>query len=172
MIVVEELLRKPGRRDHVVPREADPLREPDALQEAQLLAARVEALPSTVGLLFELRTAMQLREANTAILVARGVREFAWSAEPRSTDKTAWNVVGSEPKPAGWPFEMEINFIPQARLQLVAENMEFYVGNVGGLGIGLPDYGIDDDATVRANLAHWQSLFSATGATFLDRLTD
>ena len=172
MIIVEELLWSPGRRGHVALPEADPLREPDALQEAQLLAARVEALSSTVGLLFELRTAMQLREANTAILVARGVHEFTWWAEPRSTSKTAWNVVGSEPRPTNCPFEIDIDLVPRSRLRLVAESAEFYVGDVEGLELQLPDYGIDDDATVRANLADWRSSFSPMSATFLDRLAD
>ena len=72
--------------------EADPLRESDALQEAQLLDVRLDAVRGQVALLFELRMALQLREPNTGVLVARGVREFGWTAPSRSTQRTAWGV--------------------------------------------------------------------------------
>jgi hypothetical protein len=62
VITVEDLLRPDRRwREYASLPEMDPLTEDDALQEAQLLDVRFDALRSTVGLLFELRTALQLR---------------------------------------------------------------------------------------------------------------
>ncbi|MFJ2646194.1 hypothetical protein ACIO1C_05625 [Streptomyces sp. NPDC087420] len=56
--------------------EVDPLREVDALQEAQLLDSRVCHLTSTAALLFELRTSLQFEVGNSALLVVRGLRSF------------------------------------------------------------------------------------------------
>lgn len=162
---VVDLSRRIGHLDYVVPPEGDPLRESDVLQEAQLLDVRVEALSSTVGLLFDLRSAMQLVDANTAVLIARGVHEFLWSAEPRLTDKTAWNIVRSEPRTDGALLTFELESIPRSRIRLVAEKAEFYIGDVPGLEAQPSDYEFDDDLTVRANLADWQSSFVPLSAT-------
>lgn len=99
MITIEELLSLDARlRRFAAQPEMDPLTENDALQEAQLLDVRVDALRSTVGLLFELRVALQLREANTGALVAHGVRKISWSSSPRPTPRTAWNVMSPTPR--------------------------------------------------------------------------
>jgi hypothetical protein len=151
--------------------EADPFTEPDALLEAQLLDVRFEVLTSTIGLLFEFRTAMNFMEGNTALLVARGAREFKWAGEARPTSKTAWNVVGSAPVIANGLFVLELDFLPLAQARLVAKRVEFYVGDVASLDDQLPDYLEDDDATVRANLASWRSLFSPLQAMVIEAVT-
>jgi hypothetical protein len=92
-MLAEELLTRKARVAD--PPDMDALTEAGALTEAQLLDVRVHALTSTVGLLFDLRTALQLRGPNTGIVGVRGVREFSWSAEHRVTRRTAWNVVDS-----------------------------------------------------------------------------
>ena len=46
--------------------EMDPLTEVGALQEAQLLGLKFDAVSGVAGLLFELRMALQLRETNTS----------------------------------------------------------------------------------------------------------
>ena len=168
-MLIEEILTG-TRREFAVSQEIDPLRQSDALQEVQLLAARVDAISSVAGLLFELRTAMHLAEGNVALLVARGVREFSWSADARSTDRTAWNVVGSEPESVDGLFVFELDLVPNAGLRLVAESAEFYSGNVEGLPEQLPDYVTDDDETIRSNLPGWRSSFSPIWATFIDRV--
>jgi hypothetical protein len=170
-MVIEDLLSAPDLRRYAAQPEMDPLTEEDALQEAQLLDVRFDVLRSTVGLLFELRTALQLREANTGVLVAHGVREFTWSAAPRSTGKTAWNVVGSVPHVASRLFELDLSIFPKGRLRLVAEGAEFYVGDAAGLADTPPDYSEDNDATIRAGLAGWHSEFSPMHAVFLDPIS-
>lgn len=147
----------------------DPLSERDALQESQLLEVRLDALRSVVGLLFELRTAMHLTEGNTGLLVARGVREVAWSADPRITDRTAWSVVGSVPGTTEELYSLSLDFWPPAGLRIVAEGAEFYGVDVDELAQQLPDYGIDDEATIRSNLAGWQSSFLPKWATRTSR---
>lgn len=77
MITVEELLsRNAGLRRFAAQPEMDSLTEDDALQDAYLLDVRIDALRCTVGLLFELRAALQLREASTGVLIAHGVRRI------------------------------------------------------------------------------------------------
>lgn len=162
-MLLEDLLVGPMKVGGVP--EMDALTESGALQESQLLDVRVCALTSTVALLFDLRTALQLRDANTAVIVARGVREFLWSAERRETARTAWNVIGSEPA-RGDLFSLSLAFFPRARLQLASETAEFYVGDVPGLDPAPPDYGIDDEARIKAGLAAWGSIFEPAQAAF------
>ncbi len=81
-LIVEELLSDPALRRFASQPEMDPVTREDALQEAQLLDVRLNALRLTVGLLFELRLALQLRESNTGVLVARGVCMLSWPASP------------------------------------------------------------------------------------------
>jgi hypothetical protein len=167
-MLLEELLIRPTEVGHAPVMDA--LSEADALQEAQLLDVRVCALTSTVGLLFDLRMALQLRTANTAVVVGRGVQDFSWSAEHRETARTAWNVAGSEPA-GGDLFSLSLAFFPRARLRLVSERAEFYVGEVAGLDPTPPDYGVDDEARIKAGLAGWASTFEPVQATFLDLST-
>lgn len=163
---IEDLVRR-SAQDSIESAPIDPLREEDALQEAQLLDVRLEALSSTICLLFELRTAMNLMDGNTAVLVGRGLRKFEWSAEARETDKTAWNVVGSEPRRADGLFVFRLSFLPVASMWLAIESAEFYVGDVPGLLEQLPDYVEDGDATIRRNLPNWGSSFEPIWSTIL-----
>jgi hypothetical protein len=168
MITIEELLRPdPELRRFAAKPEMDPLTEEGALQEAQLLDVRFDALRSTVGLLFELRLALQLREANTGVLVARGVRALSWTAGQRSTSRTAWAVGGSIPYNENRLFGLTLGMWPDAQLTLQAESAAFFAGDVPGL-VRIPDYMDDDDVTVRAQLAGWHSEFTPVHAVFLD----
>lgn len=168
MITIGELLwPDPELRRFAAQPEMDPLTEQGALQEAQLLDVRFDALRSTVGLLFELRLALQLREANTGVLVARGVRELSWTAGPRSTLRTAWTVGGSIPNNENRLFGLTLGMWPDAQLTLKAESAAFFAGDVPGLD-RIPDYMDDDEATVHAQLAGWHSEFVPVHAVFLD----
>lgn len=103
---VEDLLWSQRRDLAAAKPEMDPLVEANALQEAQLLDVRVHAVASAVGLLFEMRTALQLRRGNAALLVVHGVRELTWATGPRASVTTAWSVVGSTPIVEGQGFAL------------------------------------------------------------------
>lgn len=170
MIALEELLRPdPALRRYESQPEMDPLTEDDALQEAQLLDVRFDALRSTVGLLFELRLALQLRLANTGVLVAWGVRELSWSTGGQApVSRFAWVVAGSTIGTSNRLFELRLAGLrPAAGLGLTAESAAFFAGEVPGLE-RIPDYVSDDEPTVRANLANWHSKFEPVHAVFLD----
>lgn len=141
----------------------NPLSGADLFQEAQLLDVRFDALRMTVGVLLEQRIALQLREANTGVLVGRGVTRLDWSAGPRATPLTAWNVVGSSIVGGDGTVELRLQFFPKAELVVGAERIEFYNCAVGGIG-GIPDY-TDDTVPVRASLADWDSQMDVVSAS-------
>jgi hypothetical protein len=150
--------------------EMDPLTEDDALQEAQLLDVRLDAIHSRVGLLFDLRVALQLREANTGVLVAHGVRKLSWSAPQRASTRTAWTVVGSIPQNVNRLFNLKLGMGPSpgAEFNIVAEKAAFFVGDVPHLDQVPPAYG-DDDVTISNQIPAWDSSFTPVYAVFLDR---
>lgn len=170
MITIEDLLLPDSQwREYASMPEMDPLTEDDALQEAQLLEVRFDALRSTAALLFELRSALQLREANTGVLILRGVQTLTWTSGPRETERTAWTVGGSVVTSTDRRFGLELGLwpAPGAQLTLSAESAAFLAGDVPGLD-RIPDYLDDDELTIRAQLASWRSAFEPVSAVFLD----
>jgi hypothetical protein len=164
------LLPSHGLRALGVQPEIDPLTEADALQEAQLLDVRFDALTLTVGLLLELRMALQLREANTGVLLARGVRRLSWSGPSRATDLTAWSIGSSVPVDENGTFTLTLSMwpAPGAQFSVAAESAAFVAGDVPGLEDVPPDYGVLDVAAVRKGLAGWDSEFVPVHAVVLD----
>jgi hypothetical protein len=146
----------------------NPSTETDALQEAQLLGVRFDALSLTVGLLFELRVALQLRGANTGVLIARGVKELSWSGPSRATDLTAWSIGSSTPFANDESFSLTLSMwpAPGAHFTLVADSAAFIGGDVPGLSRDPPDYVARDRATVSEGLAGWSSEFVPIYAAF------
>lgn len=168
---IDDLLSMdPGLRQHASLPEMDPLTEDDALQEAQVLDVRFEALAGVVGILFELRQALQLLEANTGVLVAHGVRELTWAGPSRDTALTAWSVGSSAPRAKDRLFSLSLVMWPHpgARLSLTAESAAFFVGQVPGLAEAPPDYTDRNRATVVGEVARWESMFEPVSAVFLD----
>jgi hypothetical protein len=162
-----ELLVDPARRRFAAAPEMDALTETNALLEAQLQDIRFEVVSSTAWVLLDCRGALQIREGNTAVVVARGIHELVWHAEPRAPWK-AWPVFGSIPRVDGQLWSLEVPAGDGGRLLLVAEAAEFWVGDVPGCDEAPPDFGEDDDATIRAGLAGWESEFEPMSAVFLD----
>jgi hypothetical protein len=146
----------------------DPLREDDALQEAQLVAVHIDAVRSRGALLFDLRNALQLRSGNAAVLVLRGIRVFRWSCAFRPSDRTAWNVVSSEPRTEGGIFELQLAFVPNAELHIdVDTSGHFYELLMTALPDKPPDYTIDDDPTIDAGIPQWDTTLEVISASNL-----
>lgn len=141
------------------PPEVNPLTESDALREAQLLVLKFDAVVGVASFLFELRTALQLHETNTGVLVARGVRRLAWSGPERRTPRTAWTIGGSTVRVEGSLLRMDLGLWPSpgAQVELVAAAATFFAGDVPGLDEVPPDYVEDDEETIRSSLANWDS---------------
>lgn len=166
-MTVEETLLDSGRHRYSGVPEMNALSEADALLEAQLLDVRLHALRSTVWLLFDSRGALQLRQGNTAVVVANGLHRLTWSGNP-TTPLTAWSVVGSQPAISGRSWTLSLAFAPTAHLEVKAAAAEFYVGDVPGCDAAPPDYTSDDEEAIRVRLQSWSSQFSPKYAVFLN----
>jgi hypothetical protein len=149
--------------------EMDPLTEADALQEARLNEVMVDALNMRVGLLLDLRGALQLRMAYTGLLVLGGMESFDWASERRSTKRTAWNVVGSVPANKDGVVSLKLFFFPDAVLTVTARSAAFFAGDVPGLPDIPPDF-TGNDAEVAVGMASMDSPFQPTQATFIEPL--
>lgn len=169
MITVESLLRSDAAVRGLAAPGMNPLVEAHALQEAQLLDVRFDALRGTAALLFELRTALQLDEGNTGVLLAWEADEISWSSASRDSRLRAWWVGGSVPETRGGEFTLRAALGMSGELTVRGRRAAFIAGDVPGLQF-IPDYGVDDDETIRANLASWSSEFIPLRAVFLDHL--
>ncbi|WP_372407413.1 hypothetical protein [Streptomyces luteireticuli] len=145
--------------------ELDPLREEDALQEAQLLDSRVCYLTSTAAVIFELRTSLHFYVGNSALLVVRGLRSFDWNSPTRLTPLAALTVMSSIPGQLGESFHVKFGLFPEAHLSLVGDLAEFYVLESEGLGEAPPDYSSLDLRQVQDNLPSWSSACSLLQAS-------
>ncbi len=171
MKIGDLLVPDPRQREFASMPEMDPLTEADALQEAQLLDVRFDVLTGVAGLLFELRTALQLREANTGVLVVHGVRELAWFGPGRDTFLTAWSVGSSIPRAQDGLFALSLVMWPHpgARLSLTGESGAFFVGDVPKLAEAPADYTDRSRGALSGQVADWDSTFDPVSAVFLDR---
>ena len=148
--------------------EMDPLTEKDALQEARLNEVIFDAVNRRVGLLFDLRGALQLRMAHTGLLVLGDVEDLGWNSERRRpATRTAWNVVGSLPVNEDGVINLRLFLFPDAELTVVARSAAFYAGNVPGLPDTPPDFSGSDEA-VAAGMASMDSPFEPTQATLIE----
>lgn len=137
----------------------NPLTEADALREAQVLDILVSAASGSAGVLFELRQALQLRGANTGVLVARGVSEFCWLAAPHVGEMRAWGVESSTPQGGieGFRISLSTWSSPGATLTIASTSAEFYLVDIATLESAPPDYSSGDPVALREQVAHWDA---------------
>ena len=168
-MTIDELLKSPKRRDHAAMPETDALTEIDGLQEADLVDVKPVVGEASLAVLFDLRTALQFRMANTAVLVMRGVGQVHWTCdEPRTLHRVAHYVMGSNPDVRGSLFSLELVCLGGWRLSAVASSAEFFVGDVPDLPEAPPNFIEDDEGTITAGMPTWGSMFKPEWATFLD----
>lgn len=168
-MIISQLFTDPDRRSYAAALEADALTEEHALQEAALVDVRFSVVESTAGLLFDLRTALGFRMANTGVIIVRGVHDLQW--ETSTVAPFPWicyMVMGSFLRKDEGVFSLSVGMEPSAWLRLKAVSAEFFVGNVLGLSEAQPDFGEDNDTLIRAGMPNWESQFEPEWATFLD----
>lgn len=148
--------------------EVAPLEEDHALQEAQLIDVRFDAVTRRAALLFDLRVALQLREADTGVLVIREVEGLSWSAPRQLGDLIAWSVGSSVARSLGGLFELSLSMWPHPGSDVVVRGAgAFFVsGDAVGIGQIPPDYTINDRESVRGRIPGWDSEFAPHSATF------
>ncbi|HEX2050729.1 MAG TPA: hypothetical protein VHJ34_08875 [Actinomycetota bacterium] len=84
---IEDLFCLPERKTFAAKPEMDPLTEGASLMESRLIGVRFDAVASIAGLLFDLRQAIQLRLANTGVLIVRGVERLTWERRLHDMEK-------------------------------------------------------------------------------------
>ncbi len=167
-MTIDELLRSPERRDHVAMPETDALTEVDGLQEADLVDARLIVADASLAVLFDLRTALQFRMANTAVLVMHDIGQVDWArGEPPGSRRVAHYVMSSKPGVKGGLFTLELVCLRGWRLNAVASSAEFFVGDVPELPEAPPNFVEDDERKIAAGMPTWESVFKPEWATFL-----
>jgi hypothetical protein len=151
-----EMLTKP---------EVDPVTERGALQEAQLVEARLDVSTGRLGLLFDLRQSLQLRTGNTGLLVFQGVSAFSWVGARRPTPRTAWTVVDSTADRSVAEFRFRLYLVPDGEVQISSARASFFAGDVPGLPEAPPNFLEDSDAAIAAAMPSMQSMFDPKHAT-------
>lgn len=138
--------------------ELDPLREADALQEAQLLDVKVSPLTSMCALLFDLRTSLQYEAGNASVLVVRGLREFGWCTAMARRTLTAFSVVSSVPSCSCGNFGLRLGHFPDGVVTLHGSSAEFAVVDIPSIGEVPPDYSdVESSANLLEYLPSWSS---------------
>ncbi len=173
-VSIEELLQSSDRRQHAAIPEMDALEEADALQEADLVDVRFDIGGSSLAMLFDLRTALQFRLANTAVLVVRDVEQVHWVATHESAlsrGRVAHYVMSSTPVTGEGGFAFELVCLRGWHLHIAGSSAEFFVGDIPGLAGVPPNFVDDDDRSIADAMPAWGSMFEPGWATFLDPMT-
>ena len=160
MMQLADLLGTPALAELPAPA-VDPLSKTDLFAEAQLLDIRFDAVGQRLGILLELRVALQLRTSNTGVVVATDATEIVWSAE-RRTGPVAWSVVSSAVVPADGDITVEFSFSPTARLRFRAKELSYYDVAVEGLAPAPGDYTAGEIVT-----ASWCSTGAVEGRSIM-----
>lgn len=148
-----------------IPPHEDPLRVADALREAQVLDIRCECVRMTVGLLLEMRTAIDLVGYDAALVVARGVRLCSWDLGDRENIScpvevihgAAWWINGSQLESISGDglLDLTVACSTSTWLRIRAERFDYFLAKVPDLS-PIPDYGAGPDELVRASLPDWK----------------
>ncbi|MFD6414333.1 hypothetical protein [Nocardia asteroides] len=157
MISIEGLFRGDQNGTPTDPIDWDPLRETDALQEVGLLDCRVCPLTGRAGLLLDMRTALQYRTGNAALLVVRGLASFTWSEEPLERNLLSFAIMSSLPSEARKTWRMELDLVPDGRLSIAGMAAEFHLLDAAGVPDAIPDYTDRILSEVQEGLPRWDS---------------
>jgi len=167
-MTIDELLQSTSRFELGSMPEADALTELDALQEADLADVQVDAEHGVVALLFDLRSALQFRMANTAVLVLRGATDFEWAhGQQHPHHREAHYVMSSSTAVDGNRLAIEVVCLRGWRVRANCQAAEFFVGDIPGLSEAPPNFVEDTPATIEAGMPSWSSPFEAHWATFI-----
>ncbi|MFJ8544786.1 hypothetical protein ACIRFH_22695 [Streptomyces sp. NPDC093586] len=135
----------------------DPLLEPDALQEVGLLDCRICPLTGRAGLLLDMRSALQYRTGNAALLVVRGLASFQWNEEPLERDLLPFAIMSSTPSASRKGWRMNLGLIPDGELSVTGQGADFHLLEAHGVPDAPPDYTERRLNEVRDGLPWWDS---------------
>ncbi|WP_406329887.1 hypothetical protein [Streptomyces sp. NBC_00203] len=158
MTLVENVFTSQDYRQAPEPIDWDPLKEQDALHDAQLLDCRVCPTANRAALLFDMRTASHYPTGNSALLVVRGLQSFHWSGAPQQQKLMAFSVMSSRPSGvADGGLRLELEFFPDGDHSVSGDRADFYLLEVHGIPEAPPSYPGRDLDQVRHELPSWNS---------------
>ncbi|MFW5419787.1 hypothetical protein J0910_24515 [Nocardiopsis sp. CNT-189] len=114
-------------------------------------------MTSVAALLFEMRTALQFKDGNAALLVVRNLRSFDWSSSAARTPLRALTALSSTPDRTGNSFHIKLDFHPEAELAITGDLAEFYLLDVEKIGEVPPNYSNTNRAYIYQKLPSWTS---------------
>ncbi|MFE5513014.1 hypothetical protein ACFQ9J_20970 [Streptomyces sp. NPDC056529] len=158
MILIEDLFTETATAAPANPIDWDPLREADALQEVGLLDCRVCPLTGRAGLLLDMRTALQYRTGNAAVLVVSGLSSFQYSEESLERDLLPFAIMSSTPLPTRRQWQMRLSLFPDGELSMTGARADFHLLEAEGLPPAPPDYTGRHLNDVKPELPWWNSL--------------
>ncbi|MFI1471614.1 polymorphic toxin-type HINT domain-containing protein [Streptomyces wuyuanensis] len=136
----------------------DPLKEQDALQDAQLLDFRACPTANRAALLFDMRTAANYPTGNSALLVVRGLRSLRWDGAPQQQKLMAFSIMSSRPsRIAGGGLRLELEFFPDGDHSVSGDRADFYLLEAHGIPEAPPSYPGHNLDDVRHELPSWNS---------------
>lgn len=146
--------------------ESDALAEDDALVEAALLEVRLDQVRSDAWLLLDCRGALQIENANTAVVIVRGVTECSWRSVGRGA-RTWRSVMSWRPDVSDRWFRIVAAVEPDGDLSVTGISAEFYLGNTRGGDEPPPDFAAASESEMSGGLASWASEIEVVGASFV-----
>lgn len=167
-MIIEDFLGSPERILLPEHAEVDALRCPGALEDSALLDVRISGVWPRAWLLFDCKGALDVRQGNTAVLVAHGLRTISWKSDGDPPGRLNRAVGIWQPTVGNSEWHLQVSLWRNVTLELTARSAEFYVGNVPGGDDPPPDFGTATDDEIRAGLADWSSEFEPEYATFVD----
>jgi hypothetical protein len=168
MMNIADLLESPLRVDLMPTPETDALAEQDALREADLVDVRFAADRQSMVMLFDLRTSLQFRMANAAVLAMMGVNQLQWNTDVlRQPRRSAHYVMSSKPCWAKDHFTLELSCLGGWLVNANALGAQFLVGNMSQLPEAPPDFVEDDEETVANAMPGWDSEFDPQWGSYV-----
>jgi hypothetical protein len=161
---IEELLRSESSLQLSPLPENDPLRDSDALQEADLVGIWVDVLRSTTTVLFDLRNAIELRSGNTGLVSFIGAPSVTYhSTDDRREPFVSHLVVGSTVESSAGSLCLTVSldsWDPHGEEVVVSGGLaRFLYGEVPGLSPAPPNFPDDPRNEILSHMPSWRSEF-------------
>lgn len=153
---IEDLLFEDELLVDVPLADVDPLREPDALVDAAVIAARVDSTLGIGALLFDCRTSLRVRQGNVALLVVSNLARLSWSSLP---SPRSWARIESwTPSVMADGFLVQSLVAPGGSLEIVGSAALWVTAHAPALAVAPPDLTSASDEAVRTGFPEWSSV--------------
>lgn len=126
------------------------------LQEATLLSWRYEAVARALGLILDLRYALEIENASIGVLVSRNTFMFEWMEDHRHGPPIWYSLTGLT-LGVSHPFSLTLGFEPGAELSIDADEAILYIGTAAISAGAPPDFSQLPIDALAALLPTWET---------------